>query len=255
MNAIVLLTDFGHQDPFVGIMKGVILSHAPRATMIDLCHGIPPQDVSAAALVLRTSVEYFPKNSLFVVVVDPGVGTKRRIIWARTKRCSFLAPDNGVLSWLPEKIIECRQVSNEKLFLTSNSQTFHGRDRFAPVAASLSKGLFASSLGPKVSDRLIVPFPFPKRGRHSFVGEVLSFDHFGNAITNLPSSEIPPRAHVVHRGRDLGPLKTHYAEAARSTRMAVAGSAGLVELSAREGDYASVTRARRGDPVHVRFRP
>jgi S-adenosylmethionine hydrolase len=106
-----------------------------------------------------------------------------------------------------------------------------------------------------VSDRLIVPFPFPKRSRYSLIGSILTFDHFGNAITNLPSSEIPFRACVVHRGRDLGPLKTHYAEAARGTRMAVAGSAGLVELSAREGDYASGARARRGDPVHVRFRP
>lgn len=255
MSAIVLLTDFGQRDPFVGIMKGVILSRAPRATIVDLCHGIPAQDISSAALALRASVEHFPKNSLFVVVVDPGVGSKRRILWAKTKRHSFLAPDNGVLSWLPDKIIECRQVSNEKLFLTSDSQTFHGRDKFAPVAAALSRGLSSSSLGPKVFDRLIAPFPSPKRGRHCFVGEVLAFDHFGNAITNLSSSEIPPRARLVHRGRDLGPLKTHYAEAPRGARLAVAGSAGLVELSARDGDYVLSTRARRGDPVHVRFRP
>lgn len=252
---IVLLTDFGHRDPFVGIMKGVILSRAPRAEIVDLCHEIAPQDIFAAALALRQSIPYFPKNSLFVVVVDPGVGTKRRILWAKTKAQQFLSPDNGALSWLPDKIVECRSVTNDKLFLKSASQIFHGRDKFASVAASLFNGLSASVLGPRIADRFRVPFPSPMRTAKSLVGAVLSFDHFGNAITNLSSCEIPPRARILHRGRDLGPLKKYYASVARDCLLAVAGSAGLVELSARGGDYAALTNARRGDPVHVRFRP
>lgn len=252
---VVLLTDFGFRDPFVGIMKGVILSRAPRAAIVDLCHEIAPQDIFAAALALRQAVPYFPKNSLFIVVVDPGVGTKRRILWAKTKAQQFLSPDNGVLSWLPKghEIVECRSVTNEKLFLKSASQIFHGRDKFASVAASLFNGLSPSVLGPRIADRCRVPFPSPMRTAKSLVGAVLSFDHFGNAITNLASSEIPPRARILHRGRDLGSLRKYYASVARDCLLAVAGSAGLVELSARDGNYAASTNARRGDLVHVRF--
>ncbi|MDE2238229.1 MAG: SAM-dependent chlorinase/fluorinase, partial [Elusimicrobia bacterium] len=144
---IALLTDFGLQDPYVGVMKGVIADLAPRAKVVDLCHGLPPQDVRGAALFLRQSAPYFPKATLFVVVVDPGVGSDRRVLYARTRRHSFLAPDNGALSWLPDPVLEWRSVVRRSLFLAQVSSTFHGRDLFAPVAARLSRGLPPSRLG------------------------------------------------------------------------------------------------------------
>jgi len=253
---IVLLTDFGHRDPFVGVMKGVILSRAPRAAIVDLCHGIAPQDVAAAALAVKTSVPYFPAGSLFVAVVDPGVGSPRRVLWARSRDKQFLGPDNGIFSWLAgeEKIIEFRSVVNERCFLPEVSTTFHGRDVFAPVAAALSEGLPPAELGPAVDDPVVLPWPAPRSTKTSIAGTILSFDRFGNAVTNLPSALVPAGARLSHRGRDLGPLRSHYAEVPPGRALAVAGSAGLVELSLRAGDYAAATRARKGDLVHVRRR-
>lgn len=243
-----LLTDFGHSDPFAGIMKGVILSRAPKAVVVDLCHGIAPQDVEGAALALRASVPYFPRNTLFVVVVDPGVGSSRRILWGRSKHHQFLAPDNGVLSWLPEDhaVLERRSVENRRLFLPAVSSTFHGRDIFSPCAGELLSGLSPSKLGPAIKSAVRLPWPSAPR--------VLSFDRFGNAITSVSSSSVKPGSRVTHRGRDLGPLRTHYAEVPTGRPLAVAGSMGLVELSTRDGDFRASARARKGDPVHVRHR-
>lgn len=246
--AIVLLTDFGSRDPYVGIMKGVILARAPRAAIVDLGHLLAPQDVPAAALAVRMSAPYFARGTLFVVVVDPGVGSRRRIVWARSRRHQFLAPDNGVLSWLPkgEEIVEWRAVTNDRYFLSPVGATFQGRDIFAPVAAALARGVSPARLGARMSDPVLLSWPA--------AGRILAFDRFGNALTSLLSARLPDRARIVHRGRDLGTLKTHYGEVRAGGLLAVAGSAGLVELSAREGDYRARTRARRGDPVHVRNR-
>jgi len=253
---IVLLPDFGDRDPYVGIVKGAILSGAPKARLVDLCHGLAPQDVRAAALALRMAAPYFPAGSLFVAVVDPGVGSARRILWARSRRQQFLAPDNGVLSWLAggDALVELRSVENEKYFLSSSSATFHGRDRFAPVAAALSRGLSPARLGPRVDDAARWPWPEPRSSAAALSGVVLSFDRFGNAVTNLPSARVPEGARVVHRTRDLGPLRSHYAEVPPGRALAVAGSAGLVELCARQADFRARFRAKTGDPVHVRHR-
>lgn len=236
---VALMTDFGHQDPFVGIMKGVIASRAPKARVVDLCHDLAPGDITAAALALRASVPYFPKGTLFVTVVDPGVGSRRRIVWARTRTQSFLAPDNGVLSWLPEKLIECRAVTNQSLFLSPLSGTFHGRDIFAPVAAALSRGTSPSRLGPVIGDLLKAPFP---------ENRLLSFDRFGNALTSIPSKGARS---ILYKGRSY-PVRTHYAGVPSGKPLAVAGSSGLVELSVRDGDFRRRFKARPGDPVHAR---
>jgi len=251
---IVLLTDFGLEDPFVGIMKGVILARAPKAALVDLSHGIAPQDVAGAARTLRTSAAYFPVGAVFVAVVDPGVGSARRILWARSRRHQFLAPDNGVLSWLDgdDALLETRSVESEKYFLRPASATFHGRDKFAPLAAALSCGLAAAGLGPRIADAVRLDWPEPTASSAALRGVVLGFDRFGNALTNLPSARVPRGARLTHRGRDLGPLRAHYAEVPRGRPLAVAGSAGLVELSAREDDFRARFRAKPGDPVHVR---
>jgi S-adenosylmethionine hydrolase len=239
MSLIALLTDFGNRDPFVGVMKGVIASRAPKARVIDLCHGIAPGDIPGAALALRSSVPYFPKGTLFVTVVDPGVGSRRRILFARAKDHAFLAPDNGVLSWVDEKLIECRAVTNTKLFLSPVSGTFHGRDIFAPVAAALSKGTSPSRLGPAITDRLRAPWPSDA---------LVSFDRFGNAVTSIPSKGTRS---ILYKGRSY-PVRTHYAAVASGQPLAVAGSSGLVELSVRDGDFRARFHARPGEKVHAR---
>ncbi|OGS01628.1 MAG: hypothetical protein A2V88_14420 [Elusimicrobia bacterium RBG_16_66_12] len=252
---IVLLTDFGRRDPFAGIMKGVILARAPQATILDLSHGIPPGDIPAAALALRQAVPYFPKRSIFTVVVDPGVGSQRRVVWGRSRKHDFLAPDNGVLTWLQneDKIVEWREVANANLFLSKVSSTFHGRDILSPVAASLANGLKPGKLGPKIKDPIRLSWPEPKRVEGGLEGVILSCDHFGNVVTNIPVNQVPQHAHVIHRKRDLGPLRTHYAAVPPGRPLAVAGSAGLIEISTRDGDYSARARARRGETVHVRY--
>jgi S-adenosylmethionine hydrolase len=237
--SIALLTDFGHQDPFVGVLKGVISSRAPKAAVIDLCHGIAPGDVRSAALALRMSVPYFPKGTLFVVVVDPGVGSARRIVFARTKTHAFLAPDNGVLSWVEDRLLECRAVTNKSLFLSSVSGTFHGRDIFAPVAAAIVRSSKPPLLGPRVRDLVRMPWPS---------NAVLSFDRFGNAVTSIPSKGTRS---ILYKRRSY-PIQTHYAAVASGKPLAVAGSSGLVELSVRDGDFRTRFRAVPGDKVHAR---
>lgn len=246
---IVLLTDFGSADPYVGVMKGVILQSAPSAAIVDLCHEVPPQDVRTAALFLRASVPYFPKGSLFVCVVDPGVGGARQILWARTARHQFLAPDNGLLSWIEEPILERRRVANRKLWADRISSTFHGRDIIAPVAGRLARGLAPARLGPAASKTASLPWPSPRRARGRLRGELLWIDRFGNAVTNLRAGDVGARRSVVFRGRSLGPLRTHYAEGRDGTALALVGSSGFVELSVRNGDFAKRYRASLGDPV------
>jgi S-adenosyl-L-methionine hydrolase (adenosine-forming) len=237
--SIALMTDFGNRDPFVGVMKGVIASRAPKARVVDLCHGIEPGDIPAAALALKASVPYFPKGTLFVTVVDPGVGSRRRIVFARTMDHAFLAPDNGVLSWLPGKLIECRAVTNTKLFLSPVSGTFHGRDIFAPVAAALMRSSKPALLGPRIADMVRMPWPSNR---------LVSFDRFGNALTSVPAKGTRS---ILYKGRSY-PVRTHYAAVASGQPLAVAGSSGLVELSVRDGDFRARFHARPGDKVHAR---
>ncbi|MCX5788454.1 MAG: SAM-dependent chlorinase/fluorinase [Elusimicrobia bacterium] len=250
---IALLTDFGLSDPFVGLMKAVILTRRPDATIVDLAHGIAPQDVRQAAFALMHSLDYFAEKTLFVCVVDPGVGSDRRILWARGTRHQFIAPDNGLLSWVEEreKIHELRSVTNRKLFRDPVSPVFHGRDIVAPVAAALAGGAQPDTLGPRVPGMVRFPFPVPRKSRGTVKGEVLVFDRFGNAITNLRPGDLPRGARFKHKGKDLGRLRTHYAEARPGRALALTGSSGYIELSVRDGSFASQAEASVGDPVVV----
>ncbi len=249
---IVLLTDFGFHDPFVGIMKGVMLSIAPKAQIVDLCHAVPPQDVRTGAFHLRVSVPYFPKGSLFVVVVDPGVGSARKILWARTAKHQFLGPDNGVLSWIGEPVLEMREVSNAKLFLEKVSHTFHGRDIFAPVAGHLAKGKAPAFLGPKCKPAWEIEFPQVKKAGGAVSGEILNFDRFGNAVTNIPREEVGKDADIVFGASDLGKICTTYAGKDSGEVMAIIGSSGYVELAVRDGNFKDHFKASAGDKVESR---
>jgi S-adenosylmethionine hydrolase len=248
---IVLLSDFGYSDPFVGVMKGVIAGIAPKARVIDLCHEIAPQDVRSAAFHLRASAPFFPKGSLFVAIVDPGVGSSRKVLWARTAKHEFLAPDNGLLSWIAEPILEWREVSNSKLWLSPVSTTFHGRDIFAPVAAHLARGKAPRTLGPSAKPSLELPFPRPRIEGGKVVGEIIGFDRFGNAVTSIPREAVGDAACIRFGDADLGPISATFAGQPEGSVIAVVGSAGFVELAVRNGNFAKHLKAAVGDLVEA----
>src|SRR5215469_2500753 len=167
-NIISLTTDFGMRDWFVGTMKGVIFTINPRANIVDITHEIPPGDIRTGAFALMASWRYFPKGTVHVAVVDPGVGSRRQAIAVQTQNGVFIGPDNGVLSWAlkGEKIKTIRLLENSKYFLDSISRTFHGRDIFAPVAAHVSRGLPVQRLGTELKDFRRLPWPLPIRQKH-----------------------------------------------------------------------------------------
>ncbi len=237
------MTDFGYRDPYVGIMKGVILSRALGVTLVDLCHLVPAQQVESAAFFLGASIPYFPDDTLFVAVIDPGVGTKRSVLWGRNKRGQqFLVPDNGLLDRVGA--ISVRRVTNRSLFLPQVSATFHGRDIFAPIAAALANGLNPEGLGP-------VAAPV-RRLKKKTACSVLHVDHFGNAVTSISGAAVA-RGKTIWIGKNkIGPLKKTYSSVKPGAALALVGSYGLVECSVRDGDFAAKFNVRSGDRVYVR---
>lgn len=220
--AIVLLTDFGLTDAYAGLLKAVIHSLHPGALILDLTHGIPPQHVLQGAVILETSYKFFPKGSIFVCVVDPGVGTGRKILCAKTKDYFFIGPDNGVLALALERESkkEIRSVENKKYFLReAPSYTFHGRDIMSPAAAHLAaarargRDIFRA-LGPRIQKIHPAPFSRARKIRGRLEGQILYFDHFGNAITNLrrqdESDEFWKNVEVSVGEIGLGPLRKTY---------------------------------------------
>lgn len=252
MPIIALLTDFGHKDAYVGILKGVILGRCPRARIVDLCHEVPPGDARAAAFRLRCAAPYFPAGTLFVCVVDPGVGSARGIVCARGRRHLYLAPDNGLLGPALEldRPLELRLVRNASLRLKPLSRTFHGRDIFAPAAAALANGADPSALGPRARGLLRIRFPKPRRRKGSTAGEILAMDGFGNAITNLTPRDLGKSRRLRALERDFL-LRTHYAQVRTGEALAVVGSEGLIELSIRGGDLRALTGAGVGEAVYA----
>lgn len=187
---ITLTTDFGLADEYVGVMKGVVLSRAPQAQIVDLTHSIPHQGVRRAAYIIEPAYKYFPEGTLHVLVVDPGVGTNRRIILVNLENQLFLAPDNGILTLiLEQKKFVANEVTCEHLFLKPTSHTFHGRDIFAPVAAAMVNGMPPNEMGPQIEPSELTILDLPKAKidtvSNSITGEVAYIDHFGNLITNI----------------------------------------------------------------------
>ena len=184
---ITLLTDFGTHDTFVGVLKGVIKSIAPTIDLIDLTHEIPAYNIYAAAFALKTAYRYFPSGTVHLIVVDPGVGSKRRPIAAQIGERFYVCPDNGVLSHVlqEEPLIKAVILDNPKYQLPNISRTFHGRDLFAPVAAYLANGTKLSDLGTPLSDLLTIPLSHPIVSDTMIIAHVIYFDHYGNAFTDL----------------------------------------------------------------------
>jgi len=262
LRIITLLTDFGSADPFVGIMKGVILGINPRLHVIDLCHGVSPQDVLEAAFLLHCSYRYFPEGTIHVVVVDPGVGGGRRPLVAEGGHGYYVAPDNGVLSYLVAsgEIRRVVEITADAYFLHPVSRTFHGRDIFAPVAAHLSRRAALDRFGKRTTTYARLSLPMPrKKGEGVLVGSILHVDRFGNLITNISAREIAglpseKGIRISIKGRTIHGLEESYASLKAGEMGAILGSAGYLEIFSNRRSAARVLKVGRGATVRVEGR-
>jgi len=252
---ITLTTDFGYRDPFVGIIKGVIAGVNPNARVIDLSHDIPPQDIMAGALVLRHSVRYFPRGTIHVAVIDPGVGGARRPLLIECDDNYFVGPDNGVLSLSlegqqPQRITH---LSNSAYHLQPVSATFHGRDIFAPVAAYLSLGIAAVAFGESVENIVQLKLPEPERAARRICGEILYTDSFGNLFTNISEHDLTGWAaeKLTIKLGDIAVsgLAARYTAATAEEFVALINSWGLLEIALNKGSAQERTGAKVGDKV------
>jgi len=276
---VTLTTDFGTADGYVGTMKGVILSIAPDAQLVDISHEIAPQNVRQAAYVLYTAYPFFPPHTVHLVVVDPGVGSARRPIALRTPAGYFVGPDNGVFSYVMacEPVEALVELRDPRYRLPQVSHTFHGRDVFAPAAAHLAAGVPITALGPPVLDPVTFPPPCLEITPEGITGEVLHADRFGNVITSIgrlvwseDELSFEPafrkaggggwarfkagEAAIVVAGREIAGVHHTYAEVAPGDVLALVGSEGHLEIAVREGSAARRLGLRSGDRVVLRLR-
>ena len=256
MGIVTLITDFGTADGYVGEIKGVILSAAPEATLVDVAHDIQPGDVESAAWVLRRVWERYPAGSVHVVVVDPGVGGPRRPLAVRTRDRWYIGPDNGTLSRvLPAGSQGSPWALDPRRYTPGPiSSTFHGRDAFAPAAALLVAGRPPEELGTPLSaaDLVRLDLPEPQRSRDCVRGRVAHVDRFGNLITDVPASWIAPSALTEIAGFGISGVRSGYTSVEPDRLVAVIGSAGTLEIAVRDGSAADRLSVGRGEPVSVR---
>jgi S-adenosyl-L-methionine hydrolase (adenosine-forming) len=263
---IALLSDFGYHDHYAGVMRGVIASIAPAAPIIDITHGIAPQNIAAAALVLRESWRFFPLPTVFVTVVDPGVGTDRRAIAVETDSgARLVGPDNGVLWMAVEQAGFKRAVElqTERYFLPYKSSTFHGRDVFAPVGAHLWNGVSLRRLGRLVTDIERIALPEPGDDGDELVGTVIYADAYGNLVSNLSRSRVealtarfPSRTLLVRiKGNVPLVVSRTYGDVPKNAPLALFGSFEMLEIAVREGNAAEMLAAGPGTEIRVRAQP
>lgn len=230
---ITLLTDFGTADSYVAEMKGVLLSRAPNATIIDISHQVAPGDIRAAQYLLGRSWKQFPEGSIHLAIVDPGVGTERRAIAAESGGHRFVAPDNGLVSFLPKDV---RFVSLP--IPPQAAPTFHGRDVFAPAAACLATGSSLDSLGSAITDPYHSPLPTPRSDGLTVVGEVIYVDRFGTLVSNIAGDAVQAGVRIRVEGTDVGSLSRTFRDVARGALVTFVGSGGTVEIAVRDGSAA-----------------
>jgi len=260
MRLITLLTDFGLEDEYVGVLKGVILGLNPDARIVDLSHGIDPQDVRQAAYLLKSAYPYFPMGTIHMAVVDPDVGSQRAILAARYDDHVFLAPDNGLLSGLwqehpPDLLV---QVQNTALCLNPISHSFHGRDIFAPIAAHLSLGMAIGDLGPTFAWDQAVGLTSPivtSQGDDQAGGQVIAIDHFGNLVTNITAARIShlnPQEITIRVGNHcIGGLSKNYSQAEAGQALALIGSRQLMEIAVNRASAAQQLNVTKGAAVLI----
>lgn len=260
---ITLTTDFGTSDVYVGIMKGVILGINPDAQVIDLTHAVPPQDIHEAAFTIYSAYPYFPKNAIHTIVVDPGVGTDRQAIVCEIEGTFFVCPDNGVLSYVlqdtgnkTEFPMNAVAIQNANYFLPEISDTFHGRDIFAPVAAHLSLGVPLTNIGPSVQALVEFPILTPQVSENRIIGHIIKLDRFGNAITNISESTLTEEAsaYEIRVGNTrLTRLNRAYAESTVGEPLAIIGSFGVLEIAINGGSAEVSLGVKWGDVVEIQW--
>ncbi|MEO8650454.1 MAG: SAM-dependent chlorinase/fluorinase [Acidobacteriota bacterium] len=251
-NCVALLTDFGIADHFSASMKGVILSIHPNAAIVDITHQVPPHDIETAAFLLFACYADLPPETVFAAVVDPGVGSSRRAIAARSNGRYFVAPDNGLLSMILTDSSEIFEITNPKFTRESISNTFHGRDIFAPAAAHLAAGRPISDIGPRIEDPILLPALTPYPCDDATVeGAIIHIDHFGNLITNLRAEHIPVGGRLAVGKHSISRFASSYDEVPAGEPFAIVGSLGLIEISIDQGSAAQMLHASRGTSVRV----
>ncbi len=243
MGTIALLTDFGETDGFVGMVKGTIKSIAPNCEIIDISHKIANFDIRAAAFVLQKSVRYYPAGTVFLAVVDPGVGSARRLLAAQAGDYYFVAPDNGILSYtlteFPEKRVHA--IENDALFLPDHGPTFHGRDIMAPVAARIASGLALETVGPAIESYAFLKIPNLLKHGRNVIGEIVYVDKFGNLISNITKNDLPRDVELTNLKCTIGDVKdiavvNSYSEA--KDLAAIISGFGTVEVFLNQGNAA-----------------
>jgi S-adenosyl-L-methionine hydrolase (adenosine-forming) len=260
---ITLTTDFGFNDHFVGTIKGVILDLAPNVEIVDICHSVQAFDVLDGALTVAQAYSYFPNGTVHLVVIDPGVGTERKPILVTSERHHFVAPDNGVLSlvYAREERLHVRHITAEHYYLQPVSNTFHGRDIFAPIAAYVAKGVDPAKFGQEITDFVRFNAPKPKAMEgETLRGVVLKVDRFGNLVTNITPQDAPmlfaadPAPFKIAVGkREITEIHANYAQGAPGEVFGILGSMGYLEIAANRGSAAQIVGAGKGSDVHVGF--
>ena len=253
---ITLTSDFGLKDPYVAEMKGVILTLSPNATLVDITHGVEKFNIRMGAFMLASAAPYFPKGTVHLAVVDPGVGTERRAILIQTKLGFFVGPDNGVLTLATQNqgIEHIYELDNPKFTLPKASCTFHGRDVFAPAAAHLDLGVKPFKFGPEVKDPVNPEFAIVRQRNDSFIGEVLYVDSFGNIVTNISSTEIAQAKTINVKIKELSLKFTFgktYAQAKPQEPIALFGSRGFLEIALNQANAAEKFHLKAGDKIEV----
>jgi S-adenosyl-L-methionine hydrolase (adenosine-forming) len=258
---VTFTTDFGLSDPFAGIMRGVVLNIHPETTMVDVSHAVASYDVLDGACTIAQAYRFFPPRTVHVVVVDPGVGSNRRPILVETDDYVFVAPDNGVLSLVEsrEPKFSVRHITAERYFLQPVSQTFHGRDIFAPVAGWLSKGVAPAEFGPEISDYVRLSLPAVERvGDDGLRGVVLRVDKFGNLISNIGEQDapalfavVPPAFRLLLAGQTITRMCRSYAEGGEGELVVIVGSSGYLEVAVKRASAAEKLGAGVGTPVGI----
>lgn len=261
MTIITLLTDFGLQDGFSGIMHGVILGIAPDARIVDITHAISPQNVLEGSLVLARSVPYFPAGTVHVAVVDPGVGTTRRPLAAKIGAHYFVGPDNGLFTGVIEAAEKAGQpmsfyhLDKPKYWLAEVSRSFHGRDIFAPAAAHLAKGTAPERMGTLIHDPARIMIPIPEPTADGWAGQVLAVDHFGNLLTNLTPQQVQPGRYVslqVGEARIDGLVQT-FGDREAGSLIAMIDSSGSLAIAVVNGSAAGDLKVGVGTPVSLKY--
>jgi S-adenosyl-L-methionine hydrolase (adenosine-forming) len=254
MAIVTLLSDFGLRDYFVGSMKGVLLSLNPDLTLVDISHQIPPQDIFTGAFTLGQAYSCYPTGTIHLAVVDPGVGTARKALVAFAAGQYFVAPDNGLLTYVMEtsEDFAAYEITAEHYFRKPVSGTFHGRDVFAPIAAWLSRGVSVQQIGPELKSPIRLQLPALKRVRDALIqGVILAVDQFGNLITNLKPSDVPTPFKMLAGQKEITSLRQAYGEAAIGEIFVIPGSAGFLEISMRGGSAAATLNLKAGVPIGV----